>query len=83
MITFTSDSLSVTCFEVICQLVKLSNVLFDPNVDSDGRSQLLKRYLIYHKIISSEQLAKQGFDYNLLEKSNPRESVDLVNLIGK
>ncbi|CAD5210255.1 unnamed protein product [Bursaphelenchus okinawaensis] len=75
-----SSKLSETCFEIICQLVKLSTVLFDSDVDKEGRGSLLKQYLYLHRISSNEVLVQQEKPPISPSKSQ-RDSVDLVNLI--
>ncbi|CAD5215071.1 unnamed protein product [Bursaphelenchus xylophilus] len=75
-----STKLSETCFEIICQLVKLSTVLFDNDVDKEGRGRLLKQYLNFHRISSNEVLIQQQINPESPSKSH-RESADLINLI--
>lgn len=64
----------------MCQLVKLSTVLFDEHVDAEGRSELLKNYLNFHRINSNEHLKRQ--QSHSPQKSR-RDTVDLMNLISE
>lgn len=81
-----SDQLTQSCFETICQLVKVCTMLLDDTHDTHGRSQLLITYIHYHKLVS-EETVRQGaagaplasFDAELSGRS--RESVDLMELI--
>ena len=51
-----SDDLSSTCFNSMCQLVKLSTVLFDGKTDSNGRCALLSNYIYYHRLTGNGKL---------------------------
>ncbi|KAI6183994.1 putative Dock-9 [Aphelenchoides bicaudatus] len=69
-----SEELSVLCFDVLCQLVKLSTVLFDGKVDSNSRCALLSNYIT--SLPHPEQVS-QGL------QSGMRDSESLINLIRK
>ncbi|TKR95511.1 hypothetical protein L596_009672 [Steinernema carpocapsae] len=89
-----AESISIVCFEMIGQLVKICTMLLDSFSDSHGRSSLLSTYIHYHKISLKDPLGfsvtpstsqsgpnapKASFDPE--EVHSPLENSDLFEII--
>ncbi|KAI6186152.1 putative Dock-9 [Aphelenchoides besseyi] len=75
-----SDQLSATCFDALCQLVKLGTILLDGKMDKFGRSALLNCYIKYHSTISYDNFTTSTVNTNS-SSVQIADSDSLLNLI--